>query len=65
MVGMSEAVRMITEQVRLRVRRESVDLASDSALAESFVRDELQRYSERALGTALPLIHDEEQGRGT
>lgn len=61
MVGMSDAVRMITEQVRLRVRRESIDLATDSALAESYVRDELQRYSERALGTALPLIHDEEQ----
>ncbi|WP_082717131.1 CpaF family protein [Microterricola viridarii] len=58
---MSEAVRMITEQVRARVRRESVDLAADSALAESFVRDEVRRYSERALGTALPLIHDEEQ----
>ncbi|SDS41937.1 pilus assembly protein CpaF [Microterricola viridarii] len=61
MVGMSDAVRMITEQVRLRVRRESVDLAADAALAESYVRDEVQRYSERALGSALPLIHDEEQ----
>ncbi|WP_083365360.1 CpaF family protein [Microterricola viridarii] len=58
---MSDAVRMITEQVRLRVRRESVDLAADAALAESYVRDEVQRYSERALGSALPLIHDEEQ----
>ncbi len=61
MVGMSDAVRMITEQVRLRVRRESIDLAADSALAESFVREEVRRYSERALGTTLPLIHDEEQ----
>lgn len=61
MGGMSEAVRLITEQVRQRVRRESVDLASDSALAESYVRAELQRYSERALGSALPLIHDEDQ----
>lgn len=61
MGGMSEAVRMITEQVRQRVRRESVDLASDSVLAESYVRAELQRYSERALGNALPLIHDEDQ----
>lgn len=61
MGGMSEAVRMITEQVRQRVRRESVDLASDSVLAESYVRAELQRYSERALGSALPLIHDEDQ----
>lgn len=61
MGGMSEAVRMITEQVRQRVRRESIDLASNSALAESYVRAELQRYSERALGNALPLIHDEDQ----
>ncbi|WP_104475923.1 CpaF family protein [Microterricola pindariensis] len=58
---MSDAVRMITEQVRLRVRRESVDLAADAALAESYVRAEVQRYSERALGSSLPLIHDEEQ----
>ncbi len=61
MIGMSEAVRTITEQVRLRVRRESVDLSGDAQLAESYVRAEMQRYSERALGNALPLIHDEEQ----
>ncbi|KQW07685.1 pilus assembly protein CpaF [Leifsonia sp. Root4] len=61
MVGMSDAVRMITEQVRVRVRADSVDLSSDAALAESYVRAELQRYSERALGNSLPLIHDEEQ----
>ena len=30
-------------------------------LAESYVRAELQRYSERALGNSLPLIHDEDQ----
>ena len=58
---MSEAVRIITEQVRLRVRREGVDLASDNTLAEQYVRDELQRYSERALGGSLPLIPDERQ----
>ena len=58
---MSEAVRIITEQVRLRVRREGVDLASDNTLAEQYVRDELQRYSERALGGSLPLIRDERQ----
>ena len=60
-VCMSEAVRRITEQVRLRVRRDGVDLASDNALAEQYVRDELQRYSERALGGSLPLIADEHQ----
>ena len=58
---MSEAVRHITEQVRMRVRREGVDLASDGGLAEQYVRDELQRYSERALGGSLPLIADERQ----
>jgi pilus assembly protein CpaF len=58
---MSEAVRIITEQVRSRVRRDGVDLSSDLLLAEKYVRDELQRYSERALGSALPLIPDEHQ----
>ncbi|MBC7443706.1 MAG: CpaF family protein [Ramlibacter sp.] len=58
---MSEAVRIITEQVRSRVRRDGVDLASDNRLTEQYVRDELQRYSERALGNSLPLISDERQ----
>jgi len=50
---MSEAVRIITEHVRMRVRREGVDLASDNALAEQYVRDELQCCSQRALGGSL------------
>jgi len=58
---MSEAVRIITEQVRMRVRREGVDLAADGGLAEKYAHDELQRYSERALGSSLPLIADERQ----
>lgn len=58
---MSEAVRMITEQVRSRVRLDGVDLASDADLARRYVRDELQRYSERALSGALPIIPDEHQ----
>jgi pilus assembly protein CpaF len=58
---MSDAVRMITEQVRLRVRRDGVDLASDSRLTEQYVHAEVQRYSERALGGSLPLIADEHQ----
>ena len=58
---MTEAVRLITEQVRLRVRRDGVDLASDNVLAEQYVRDEVRRYSERALGGSLPLIPDELQ----
>ncbi|MCU1408699.1 MAG: pilus assembly protein CpaF [Microbacteriaceae bacterium] len=58
---MSDAVRMITEQVRLRVRRDGVDLASDSRLTEQYVHAEVQRYSERALGGSRPLIADEHQ----
>jgi pilus assembly protein CpaF len=58
---MSEAVRIITEQVRLRVRRDGVDLAADVGLADEYVRDEVRRYSERALGGSIPLIADEFQ----
>lgn len=58
---MSEAVRIITEQVRLRVRRDGVDLAADVGLADQYVRDEVRRYSERALGGSMPLITDEFQ----
>ena len=58
---MTEAVRLITEQVRLRVRREGVDLAANNALVEQYVRDELRRYSERALGGLAPMIADEHQ----
>ncbi|POH59119.1 pilus assembly protein CpaF [Cryobacterium zongtaii] len=58
---MTEAVRIITEQVRLRVRRDGVDLAADDALADQYVRDEVRRYSERALGGSLPLLSDEFQ----
>jgi pilus assembly protein CpaF len=58
---MSEAARIITEQVRLRVRHDGVDLAANAALAEHYVHDEVQRYSELALGGAHPLIADEGQ----
>ena len=58
---MSEAVRIITEQVRLRVRRDGVDLGADVGLADQYVRDEVRRYSERALGGSMPLIGDEFQ----
>jgi pilus assembly protein CpaF len=56
---MSKAVSMITDQVRERVRRDGVDLASDRDLTDRYVRDEVRRYSERALGGSLPLIDDE------
>ncbi|WP_104201027.1 CpaF family protein [Cryobacterium sp. Y29] len=58
---MTEAVRLITDQVRQRVRREGVDLAANNALVEQYVRDELRRYSERALGGLAPMIADEHQ----
>lgn len=58
---MTEAVRIITEEVRLRVRREGVDLAADNAVMEQYVRDELRRYSERALSGLAPMIADEYQ----
>ncbi|MDJ0349043.1 ATPase, T2SS/T4P/T4SS family [Cryobacterium sp. PH29-G1] len=58
---MTEAVRIITEQVRLRVRREGVDLAANNSLVEQYVSDELRRYSERALGGLAPMIADEHQ----
>ncbi len=56
---MSKAVSIITEQVRERVRRDGIDLAGDHGLARRYVHDEVQRYSERALGGSLPLLADE------
>jgi pilus assembly protein CpaF len=56
---MNDAVRLIAERVRSRVRTDGVDLASSGALTHQYVHDELRRYSERALGGSLPLIPDE------
>jgi pilus assembly protein CpaF len=56
---MSRAVTIITEQVRERVRLDGVDLGNDRALADRYVRDEVRRYSERALGGTLPMLADE------
>lgn len=58
LVRMLQAVAMITDRVRERVRREGVDLG-DEGVAERFTRDEVQHYSERALGGSLPLLADE------
>jgi pilus assembly protein CpaF len=58
MVRMSQAVALITDRVRDRVRRESADLG-DADVAERLIRDEVQRYSERALSGSLPLLPDE------
>jgi pilus assembly protein CpaF len=56
---MSRAVSIITDEVRARVRRDGVDLSIDRHLADRYVRDEVQRYSERALSGAMPLLADE------
>jgi pilus assembly protein CpaF len=58
--GMTDAVRLITDRVRERVRRDGVDLASGGAHASRYVHEELRRYSERALGGSMPLIADED-----
>ncbi|TQO19125.1 pilus assembly protein CpaF [Rhodoglobus vestalii] len=58
---MSNALVTIADQVRQRVRRDGVDLSSDSELASRYVRDEVRRYSERALGGSVPLLADEAQ----
>lgn len=58
---MHAAVSLIAERVRERVRREGVDLGSGENLADGYVREEVRRYSERALGGSLPLLLDEQQ----
>ena len=63
---MSTAVTLITEQVRERVRRDGVDLGgdrarSDQTVVDRYVREEVRRYSERALGGSLPMLVDEHQ----
>jgi pilus assembly protein CpaF len=55
----ANAVQLITERVRDRVRREGVDLASDETVARRFVDDEVRSYTERALGGSAPLLADE------
>ena len=58
---MSKAVSIITDRVRERIRLDGADLASDRTLAGRYVHDEVQRYSEHALGGSLPLLVDEQQ----
>ena len=50
---------VIAEQVRERVRRDGADLGADAELVGRYVRDEVRRYSERALGGSVPLLDDE------
>lgn len=56
----TSAIGVIAEQVRQRVRREGVDLHGDRQLADRYVRDEVQRYAELALGGSVPLLDDEQ-----
>lgn len=56
---MPSAVAVIAEHVRDRVKRDGVDLSSDRELAARYVREEVRRYSERALGGSAPLLVDE------
>ncbi|MGN6125073.1 MAG: CpaF family protein, partial [Humibacter sp.] len=56
---MTDPVRLITDRVRDRVRRDGVDLGDDGRRAAAYVHDEVRRYSERALGGSLPLVDDE------
>ncbi|MHC5796972.1 CpaF family protein [Lacisediminihabitans sp. FW035] len=61
---MPTAVALITELVRERVRRDGVDLGGDhaqGALVDRYVREEVRRYSERALGGSVPMLLDEHQ----
>jgi pilus assembly protein CpaF len=58
-VHMTEAVAIITQHVRDRVRREGVDIATDHGVVDGLVRDEVRRYSELALGGSAPLLADE------
>ncbi|MGI9823919.1 CpaF family protein [Agromyces sp. Marseille-Q5079] len=56
---MTDAVRTITDRVRTRVLREGVDLARDPNAAARFTREEVRRYSERALaGTQVHPIDE-------
>lgn len=56
---MTDAVRLITDRVRDRVRREGVDLTADAPRAAAYARDEVRRFTERSLGGSLPLVADE------
>lgn len=50
---------LITDRIRERVRRDGVVL--DQGRAADYVREEVRRYSERALGGSAPLLADEAQ----
>jgi pilus assembly protein CpaF len=59
MARVTTPIAVIAEAVRERIRGDGIDLAGDGELVHSYVRDEVRRYSERALGSSAPLIADE------
>lgn len=56
---MQSAIAQIADRVRTRVLQDGADVASDRALAARYAHEEVQRWSERALGGAHPLLADE------
>ena len=56
---MTQALALITEQVRERVRREGINVGAETALIDRFVHDEVRRYAEKALGGSVPQLADE------
>lgn len=56
---MSEVVALLVERVRDRIRRDGIDPASDRAIVDRYVTEEIRRYSERALGGSQPLLENE------
>ena len=53
------AVPVIAQRVRARLRADAVDVAVERDAAGRYVRDELRRYGEHALGGDAPIIRDE------
>ncbi|GAA1818298.1 CpaF family protein [Agromyces neolithicus] len=56
---MSDPVRTIAERVRTRVLRDGVDVAGNDAVTARYAREEVRRYSERALTGAHAGLGDE------
>ena len=56
---MSDPVRTIAERVRTRVLRDGVDLAGNDSVTSRYAREEVRRYSERALTGAHAGLGDE------
>jgi pilus assembly protein CpaF len=56
---MSDPVRTIAERVRTRVLRDGVDLAGNDTVTARYAREEVRRYSERALTGAHDGLGDE------